>query len=747
MPLYEYKGQVYDISETDPAAAKAKIMAHLDTAYENKRASVLDVLPKGVPAWMQSKPGQGWDDASAAGGDPTNPFSYLSNEQKTVQGPAMQTVSQGVNRGVQVGAGVAKGAVINPVAAVAQVLGGEGGRQFAEETQKSYDTQRKNAGAEGFDFAELAGSLVSPVNRIIPSGGTGVVGRGALGGVIGAAFNPVLGENLTEEDVLAKKVEQMGLGAIVGRVGAKVGDVLVPSFRPGVQELIDKGVPVSPGQAYEGVPGWLFRQMESMGLGPSTTKVNKAFNNVVANEVLSDIGQTVPSTVKPGQHSVSYTQKAISDFYDDSLAKIGPVKFDTEYKEGVNKVIQTVIKDVAPGAERDFLEKRLTNSLNAEIGGRLNKGTITGEDIKGIQVWLKEQVEKSSGTGVVKEGLKQGYEDVLANLNQFISRVDADGNIAKADAAWAKLYDFAQASASASKTGGVFDPAQLAAAAKTQAESVLQAGGGKRPLNELAQQGVDILGEQKQMSALKGLMIGSKAATGVATAAIIPQVAIPILTASGISYAAAKQLMKNPSAARLAVQKALQDNPGLLGQAAANIYNQEMPNSESSAAPAQPAPAPKQSFEQTSGKLSAAYPALMSVQVGSAGRFNPDHPVAQKVMQEAERQGLGEFKQLLVRQAFQESKFNPNAKSHMNARGVMQIVPSTARDLGLKDPYNTDDNIRAGVEYMGQLLKRYNYDVKKALAAYNYGLGRVDKQGLNRLPKETQTYLKNILGE
>ena len=130
-----------------------------------------------------------------------------------------------------------------------------------------------------------------------------------------------------------------------------------------------------------------------------------------------------------------------------------------------------------------------------------------------------------------------------------------------------------------------------------------------------------------------------------------------------------------------------------------------------------------------------------------ATRFDTQHPIAQKVAQEADRQGLGEFKDILMRQAYQESRFDPMARSKKNARGVMQIVPGTARDLGLKDPYNADDNIRAGVEYMGQLLKRYNYDVKKALAAYNYGMGRVDKQGLTRLPKETRDYLNKILQE
>ena len=181
------------------------------------------------------------------------------------------------------------------------------------------------------------------------------------------------------------------------------------------------------------------------------------------------------------------------------------------------------------------------------------------------------------------------------------------------------------------------------------------------------------------------------------------------------------------------------------GAIGAKNQGQQMPEEEQSPL-AQPQTQP-QSFKMTGGKLSAAFPALNSLKVGSAGQFNPDHPIAQKVMQEAERQGLGDFKAVLVRQAFQESKFNPTAKSSANARGVMQIVPGTARDLGLKDPYNPDDNIRAGVEYMGQLLKRYDYDVKKALAAYNGGMKRIDKTGLTTLKPETRQYLKNILGE
>jgi hypothetical protein len=292
MPIYEYKGQFYDLSEADPAAAKAKITSHLDTQYEAKRSSILDVLPKGIPAWMQSKPGQA-DTSMPAGGDEGNPFAYLGNEQKTEQGPAMQAVSQGVNRGLQVGAGYAKGAIINPVAAVAQVAGGQTGRDFAQAAQQSYDTQRKNAGATGFDWAELAGAVTSPVNRLIPTGGTGIVGRGAIGGVVGAALNPVTGTDLTAEDIAAGKVEQAGIGAIAGRFGAALGNALTPTLKAGVRETLDKGIPVTPGQAYGGVPGMLYRQIEKLdlpGMRVDKDAINLAFTKSTGDDVLSIVG-------------------------------------------------------------------------------------------------------------------------------------------------------------------------------------------------------------------------------------------------------------------------------------------------------------------------------------------------------------------------------------------------------------------------------------------------------------------------
>jgi soluble lytic murein transglycosylase-like protein len=72
-------------------------------------------------------------------------------------------------------------------------------------------------------------------------------------------------------------------------------------------------------------------------------------------------------------------------------------------------------------------------------------------------------------------------------------------------------------------------------------------------------------------------------------------------------------------------------------------------------------------------------------------------------------------------------------------------MPATAQELGI-NPYDPTQSIQGGVKYMGQLLNKYQGDPTKALAAYNWGMGNVDRQGLEKAPAETQNYLKNILG-
>lgn len=100
---------------------------------------------------------------------------------------------------------------------------------------------------------------------------------------------------------------------------------------------------------------------------------------------------------------------------------------------------------------------------------------------------------------------------------------------------------------------------------------------------------------------------------------------------------------------------------------------------------------------------------------------------------------------LVVEVARQESDFDPRSVSRKGAMGVMQLMPATARALGVRDPFNAAENIAAGARYLRALLRLYRGNVRLSLAAYNAGPGAVARYGDTIPPyRETRSYVRVI---
>lgn len=134
-----------------------------------------------------------------------------------------------------------------------------------------------------------------------------------------------------------------------------------------------------------------------------------------------------------------------------------------------------------------------------------------------------------------------------------------------------------------------------------------------------------------------------------------------------------------------------------------------------------------------------------SVPVAAAAEDLGPNPTINSIIDKASRR-YGVDAGLIRAVIKQESNYNPRAVSSAGAQGLMQLMPSTARGLGVTDSFDPEQNVMAGTRFLKDMLQRYGGNVDEALAAYNWGPGNVDRHGTGSLPRETRDYLAKVKG-
>lgn len=160
------------------------------------------------------------------------------------------------------------------------------------------------------------------------------------------------------------------------------------------------------------------------------------------------------------------------------------------------------------------------------------------------------------------------------------------------------------------------------------------------------------------------------------------------------------------------------------------------------AAPPAADSAPTTTMDWMSGKASpAASPTPRPTSPAKPAAMAPA-PISSLIQKAASRYQLDPA--LISSVIAQESSFDPQAVSPAGAQGLMQLMPDTARELHVADTFDPAQNIDGGSRYLAGLIKRYHGDVKLALAAYNWGMGNLERQP-HKLPAETRHYVASIM--
>ena len=406
--------------------------------------------------------------------------------------------------------------------------------EMAKAEEEGYQAQRAKEGESGFDVARLGGNILNPaslvpaarVAQLARAKGLSNVGQAVVGGAVGGAMQPVVGEGTFGE----QKAEQVALGGVTGPIGEKVvagaGRVLNPLVSKAEKTMRDLGIMPTTGQTL----GGQFKTIEEFAqnlplIGSSIENARQRvlfdFNKGVINKALQKVDDKLPAEVV-GRDAIAYASDEVSKKYDDVLSKMS---FDLDFATTSN-ILGSLSKAKSLSPDQ---RQQVSETLNDIVFGKFSGQKIDGQTYKGIESDLRKKASNYANSATASEReVGEALTDVLGAIKKelYFQNPKQTSKLRRIDSAYSDLSVINVAAANSGADNGVFTPKQFSTAVRQQDQTRRKASfaKGRAKGQEVSDAAVQVLGDTAR-STLEGRI----AASTVGGLGLLsqPQVAIP----------------------------------------------------------------------------------------------------------------------------------------------------------------------------------------------------------------------------
>lgn len=383
---------------------------------------------------------------------------------------------------------------------------------------------------------KIAGSLVMPGGVAVKGGKEGLTFLKNLG--LGTTMGAVEGTGAAtdNQDIFQKGIEGAAFGGGTTAGLNLIGRAIAPTLREGARELQQKGIRLTPGQAFGGTAETLEQSAESIPvIGNLVKGARRAsmedFNVAAMNDTLSSIGEKVTKG-STGRKALIETRDKVSSAYEELLPKLKLTQ-DSTLSNNLDSVVKKYSKGKLSQPQIEQLNEYISG-LKGDIGNKV----VQGEKVKLIHEDIKNLVESYRGA----KGTEKLYGDALEDVQKAFKRSLEIQNpkyikdLRNVDESYAKYIRVENAVTRASKQGSepVFSPEQLAASIQSLEKTLRKGaiGRGTALMQDLSNKGIDVLGTRVPDSGTAGRLGTAALLTGGA-AAVSPKL-IPLGLLSGL---------------------------------------------------------------------------------------------------------------------------------------------------------------------------------------------------------------------